>query len=71
MGMIPTGGDFLWKKVGSWPCPEAAPGPSTVCSAAGAGMVLLPMLSGYVGMEEDNLFPASVAMIFPICMTSL
>ena len=37
----------------------------------GGGMVLLPMLSGYVGMEEDNLFPASVAMIFPICMTSL
>lgn len=37
----------------------------------GGGMVLLPMLSGYVGMEEENLFPASVAMIFPICVTSL
>ena len=37
----------------------------------GGGMVLLPMLSGYVGMEEENLFPASVAMIFPVCVTSL
>lgn len=37
----------------------------------GGGMVLLPMLSGYAGMAEENLFPASVAMIFPICVTSL
>ena len=56
-----------------WPARIAgtAAGLANGLFGGGGGMVLLPMLSGYVGMEEDNLFPASVAMIFPICITSL
>ena len=36
---------------------------------AGGGMVLVPLLSGFVKAEEGILFPASVAVILPICLT--
>ena len=38
---------------------------------AGGGMILVPLLSKYGGLEESELFPASVAVILPICVVSL
>ena len=38
---------------------------------AGGGMILVPLLSKCGGLSEDELFPASVAVILPICLVSL
>lgn len=37
---------------------------------AGGGMILVPILS-IVGFDEDEIFPSSVSIIFPICFVSL
>lgn len=36
----------------------------------GGGMILLPLLSRWAGMDDRKLFATSVAVIFPICMVS-
>ncbi len=38
---------------------------------AGGGMLLIPILSRFTDLQEDALFPASVATILPICIVSL
>ena len=38
---------------------------------AGGGMVLVPMLTERTGISETDRFPASVAIIAPITITSL
>ena len=38
---------------------------------AGGGMILIPLLTLFVSMEEDSLFPASVCIMMPICAVSL
>lgn len=38
---------------------------------AGGGMVLVPMLGAKTGLTEQERFPASVAIIAPICIVSL
>ena len=38
---------------------------------AGGGMVLSPMLSTTGQWEEQELFPASVAIVLPLCLVSL
>ncbi len=38
---------------------------------AGGGMVLVPLLSNKTGLSEQERFPASVAIITPICIVSL
>lgn len=38
---------------------------------AGGGMVLVPMLSKKTGLTEQERFPASIAIIAPICIVSL
>lgn len=38
---------------------------------AGGGMVLVPMLTKCDELNESSIFPASVAMILPICLVSL
>ena len=34
-------------------------------------MVLVPLLTGPVGLEQDEVFPASVSIILPICLVTL
>ena len=34
-------------------------------------MILVPMLTATAEFEEDQVFPASVSIIFPICIISL
>lgn len=38
---------------------------------AGGGMVLVPLLSILAHLEEDEIFPASISIILPICLVSL
>ena len=38
---------------------------------AGGGMVLVPLLGKKTGLTEQERFPASVAIIAPICVVSL
>ena len=38
---------------------------------AGGGMVLVPMLGERAGISEQERFPASVAIIAPVCVVSL
>lgn len=37
----------------------------------GGGMLLVPALSLFTDLQEDGVFPASVCIIFPICIVSL
>lgn len=38
---------------------------------AGGGMVLVPLLGRLTDLEEDQVFPASVTIILPMCIVSL
>lgn len=38
---------------------------------AGGGMVLVPILTTTHELEEEEIFPASVSIILPICVVSL
>lgn len=38
---------------------------------AGGGMVLVPMLTHWSNLEEDEIFPASISIILPVCLVSL
>lgn len=49
----------------------AAAGAVNGLLGAGGGMVLVPLLAGPAGLEEAEVFPASVCIILPICLVSL
>ena len=38
---------------------------------AGGGMVLVPLLTCCTDLEDNQVFPASVCIILPICLVSL
>ena len=38
---------------------------------AGGGMVLVPLLTAFSGIGEQEIFPASLSIILPICVVSL
>ena len=38
---------------------------------AGGGMVLVPLLSLLTTLQEDEIFPVSVAVILPVCIVCL
>lgn len=38
---------------------------------AGGGMVLVPLLTVMTDLDDNEVFPASVSIIFPICIVSL
>ena len=38
---------------------------------AAGGMILVPLLTRYSGLESDEIFPASISIILPICLVSL
>ena len=38
---------------------------------AGGGMVLVPVLGKQTGLKENERFPASIAIITPVCVISL
>lgn len=38
---------------------------------AGGGMVLVPMLCTFTDLNDAQIFPSAVAILFPICIVSL
>lgn len=38
---------------------------------AGGGMVLVPLLTAFSCLEEEEVFPASLSVILPVCLVSL
>lgn len=38
---------------------------------AGGGMVLVPLLTALTDLSENEIFPASISIILPICLVSL
>lgn len=38
---------------------------------AGGGMILVPLLTKWGRLEENQVFPASVSIILPICVAAL
>lgn len=38
---------------------------------AGGGMILVPLLGKFTEIDEQEVFPTSISMILPICLTSL
>ena len=38
---------------------------------AGGGMVLVPLLNKLTDLEEDEIFPASISIILPMCLVTL
>ena len=38
---------------------------------AGGGMVLVPLLSSLTDLDEQEIFPASLSVILPVCLVSL
>lgn len=48
-----------------------AAGAVTGLFGGGGGMVLVPLLTLLTDLTEDELFPASLSIILPICLTSL
>jgi len=48
----------------------AAAGTANGLLGAGGGMLLVPMLST-TDLDEDAIFPSSVAIILPICLVSI
>lgn len=49
----------------------AAAGSITGLFGAGGGMVLVPLLSLLTNWDQEEIFPASVSIILPICVVSL
>lgn len=49
----------------------AAAGAVNGLFGAGGGMLLVPLLTCLTDFQEDEIFPASVSIILPICLVSL
>lgn len=49
----------------------AAAGTVTGLFGAGGGMILVPALSLLTDLEEQEIFPASLAIILPVCLVTL
>lgn len=69
-GKLSAGGDFVVKKWGivlAGLCAGAVNG----LFGAGGGMVLVPLLTFMTDLSEEEIFPASISIILPICLVSL
>lgn len=51
--------------------PGLAAGAVNGLFGAGGGMVLVPLLSRNADLQENQIFPASIFIILPICIVSL
>lgn len=64
------GGVFLKQKFLSALAGFAA-GAANGLFGAGGGMILVPLLTAAADLEDTEVFPASVAIILPVCIVSL
>lgn len=56
-----------WKLI----LPGAIAGVINGLFGAGGGMILVPMLSATRDLKDQDIFPASVSIILPICIVTL
>lgn len=49
----------------------AAAGAVTGLFGGGGGMVLIPLLTALTDLKEEEVFPASISVIAPVCVVSL
>lgn len=49
----------------------AAAGIAAGLFGSGGGMILVPAMSSLTELDDDEIFPASISIIFPICVVSL
>ena len=56
-----------------WPLVAAATAAGIVNGlfSAGGGMILVPLLTLLTKIKDEEIFPTSVSIIFPICLVSL
>jgi len=69
-GKDSTKGVFVLKHLRLILCGAAA-GIVNGLFAAGGGMILVPLLTGATDLEAEQVFPASVSIILPICIVTL
>ena len=60
-------GKKLWGLVLAGGCAGAVAG----LFGAGGGMVLVPLLTAFGGLEKGEVFPASLSVILPVCLVCL
>ena len=54
-----------------FPLAGACAGAVTGFFGAGGGMVLVPLLGLLTDLEEDAVFPTSLSVILPVCLSSV
>ena len=59
------------KSVWSGALAGAAAGAVNGLFGAGGGMILVPLLTRAAALEENEVFPASVSIILPMCIVTL
>lgn len=60
-----------WKQYLSAALAGAGAGAVNGLFGAGGGMILVPLLTLLTDLDDDEIFPASVSIILPICIVSL
>ena len=60
-----------WKKVLSFAFAGSAAGVINGLFGAGGGMVLVPILTHFTKLEDNQVYPCSVSIILPICILSI
>ena len=65
------GGIFLRKSVWSIALAGMLAGTVTGLFGGGGGMVLVPMLSCLSCLPQEQVFPASICIILPVCLVCL
>ena len=72
MEKISTGGVYLHKiKKFGIAVAGACAGAVNGLFGAGGGMVLVPLLTCLTDLDDEEIFPASVSIILPICLVSI